>query len=122
MRREQLEAMTTLELLRLIEEAQDVIADREHEPKDIPHHEVVERRRGEAVGGCSGSWSSAASLTAPRTATGRGTAPTGTSITRTGGASTRAGTWARVSPRSSPRSSACRALADHHDDVMEALR
>ena len=46
MRREQLEAMTTLELLRLIEEAQDVIADREHEPKDIPHHEVVERRRG----------------------------------------------------------------------------
>jgi hypothetical protein len=49
-RREQLEAMTTLELLRLIEEAQDVIADiiadREHEPKDIPHHEVVERRRG----------------------------------------------------------------------------
>ena len=46
MRREQLEAMTNLELLRLIEEAQDVIADREHEPKDIPHHEVVERRRG----------------------------------------------------------------------------
>jgi hypothetical protein len=45
-RREQLEAMTTLELLRLIEEAQDVIADRENEPKDIPHHEVVERRRG----------------------------------------------------------------------------
>jgi hypothetical protein len=45
-RREQLVAMTTAELLRLIEEAEDVIADREHEPKDAAHHEVVERRRG----------------------------------------------------------------------------
>ena len=45
-RREQLEAMTTTELLRLIEEAKDVIADREHEPKEPAHHEVVERKRG----------------------------------------------------------------------------
>jgi hypothetical protein len=45
-RKEQLEAMTTPELLRLIEEAQDVIANREHEPEETARHEVVERRRG----------------------------------------------------------------------------
>jgi hypothetical protein len=46
MDREYLEAMPTADLLRLIEQIEDVIADREHEPKDVPHHEVVERRRG----------------------------------------------------------------------------
>jgi hypothetical protein len=48
---EQLQAMATPELLRLIEEIEDVIAEREHEPEETPGHEVVERRRGR-----SGTW------------------------------------------------------------------
>jgi hypothetical protein len=45
MHREQLEVLPTAELLRLIEEIEDIISDREHEPKETPSHEVVERRR-----------------------------------------------------------------------------
>jgi hypothetical protein len=44
-RKQDLEAMTTAELRELIEEAEDLIADRDQEPEDTPHHEVVKRRR-----------------------------------------------------------------------------
>ena len=46
MHRQRLQAMPTAELLRLIQEIEDIISDREHEPKEAPSHEVVVRRRG----------------------------------------------------------------------------
>lgn len=48
MRWEELEAMTTGELLALIEAAREVIAEREHESEGAPSRKVVERRRAGA--------------------------------------------------------------------------
>ncbi len=46
MRRNELETMTTGELLALIEAARQVIAEREHPPEGAPSRKVVGRRRG----------------------------------------------------------------------------
>jgi hypothetical protein len=45
-RRDELEALTTGELLALIEAAGEVIAEREHPPEGAPSRKVVGRRGG----------------------------------------------------------------------------